>query len=341
MRGGQLDGEGERVEAPAKLADSVVRGESRAGAEELDRLCLCEGRHRELHLALYVKELATRHEQAEAGARGEKARQGGRCLDHLLEVVEQKQQLALADVLGEVVLRPQGLGDRLGDEGRIAQGSQPDPEHPGLVLGHELSSSLDRKSCLARATGARQREKASAVSEQCERLVDLASTADEGARRAGQVRVRDRLEWGEPLRAQLVERDRLLDVLEPVLAEVGELELDELGGRVGEDHLPAVSRRSHSRREVDVGSDVTLVGRERRPGMQADAYLDWTGRKRIGEGAGCAQRSRRGREGEEEGVPLGIHLDATFCRACLADHTPVLGKRVGVPLSAEVTQEPG
>ena len=66
-----------------------------------------------------------------------------------------------------------------------------------------------------------------------------------------------------------------------------------------------MSRRGHSRREVDVGSDVTLVGRERRPGMQADAYLNWTGRKRIGEGAGCAQRSRRGREGEEERRPLG------------------------------------
>ncbi len=38
-------------------------------------------------------------------------------LDHLLEVVEQEEQLPLGDVGGEAVLGAERLGDRLGDEG--------------------------------------------------------------------------------------------------------------------------------------------------------------------------------------------------------------------------------
>ena len=55
-----------------------------------------------------------------------------RCrLDHLLEVVEQQQELALADVLREAVLRPERLRDRLGHERRVAQRGQADPEDAG------------------------------------------------------------------------------------------------------------------------------------------------------------------------------------------------------------------
>ena len=49
-------------------------------------------------------------------------------LDHLLEVVEQEEQLALGDVLGEAVLGAERLGDRLDDERRVAERGEPDPE---------------------------------------------------------------------------------------------------------------------------------------------------------------------------------------------------------------------
>ena len=51
------------------------------------------------------------------------------------------------------------------------------------------------------------------------------------------------------------------------------------------------------------------------------------------------QRSRRGREREEEGVTLRIDLDATFSGARLPDDAAVLGERLGVALGAERVQE--
>ena len=44
----------------------------------------------------------------------------GGALDHLLEVVEEEEQLALGDVLDEAVLCPEGLRDGLGHERRVA-----------------------------------------------------------------------------------------------------------------------------------------------------------------------------------------------------------------------------
>ena len=85
----------------------------------------------------------------------EERRELGRRLDHLLEVVEQEEHLALGDVLGEAVLRAERLRDRLGDERGVAQGGEPDPEDACLVLGHEGGGRLEREPGLARAARAR------------------------------------------------------------------------------------------------------------------------------------------------------------------------------------------
>ena len=76
----------------------------------------------------------------------------------MLEVVEQEQHLAVADVLGEAVLGAERLGDSLGDERRIAERGKPDPEDAGLVLGNERRGRLDREPRLAGAAGARERD---------------------------------------------------------------------------------------------------------------------------------------------------------------------------------------
>jgi hypothetical protein len=55
-------------------------------------------------------------EQPQVRAALEKSRQVGCCVDQLLQVVDQKQELALAHVLGETIPYAQSLGDRLGDE---------------------------------------------------------------------------------------------------------------------------------------------------------------------------------------------------------------------------------
>ena len=48
---------------------------------------------------------------------------------------------------------------------------------------------------------------------------------------------------------------------------------------------------------------------------------------------------RRRLEHEEEGVALGVHLDAVLTGARLADHATVLGERHRVTVGAELVQE--
>ncbi len=91
----------------------VVRRQPRALAEQLDRLRLRERRDRVVDLAVDAQQLAARDHQLQVRAALEQPAELRRRLDHLLEVVEQQQQLALADVLGEAVLRAERLRDRL------------------------------------------------------------------------------------------------------------------------------------------------------------------------------------------------------------------------------------
>ena len=145
----------------------------------------------------------------------------------MLEVVEQEQQLALADVLLEPILSPERLRDRLHNQSRISQGREPDPEDARLELRHELGGGLDRQARLPGATGAAEGQQMRLVAEERRDLLNLALAADEGARRPGQVRVRNRLQGREALAAELEERDRLRKVLQTVLAELDELPVGE------------------------------------------------------------------------------------------------------------------
>ena len=103
--------------------------------------------------------------------------------------------------------------------------------------------------------------------------------------------------------------------------------LDELRSRGRDEHLPAVPGGGDAGGTVDVSADVALVGEKRRPGVQADPDLDRAGGERLGERRRRSERPRRRREGEEEGVALGVDLDPAVGGARLADHPPVLGER--------------
>ena len=169
---------------------------------------------------MHAQELAARDEESEVGAALEERRELGRRLDHLLQVVEEEQHLPLADVLGEAVLGAERLGDRLGDERGVAQRGEPDPEDARLVLRDECGSRLEREPGLARAPGAGQREEPRSSSIRASTSASSCLPADEGARGTREVRVRDRLERREALVAELEDGDRVLDVLQAVLAEV-------------------------------------------------------------------------------------------------------------------------
>jgi hypothetical protein len=298
-----------------------------------------ERRHRVLDLAVHAQELPARAAEREVGTGLHEPRQRRRSLDHLLQVVEEQEHLPVGDVRGEPVACAERLGDRLPDERRLANAGEPDPEDARLVRGNERGRHLDGQTGLAGAARTGQRQEPRSSPERREHFGELALPADERARGPWQVRVRDRLQWREALLTELEDRHCALDVLEPVLPEIGEVRVDEGRGRRRQDHLAAVTCRGDSRSEVDVVPDVTLVGHERSPGVQTHPDLDRSGSERLGESGGGRQRSGRRREGEEEGVSLGIDLDAPLGRARLPDQQPVLGECLGVGLRSQLAQE--
>ena len=154
--------------------------------------------------------------------RREQRRELGRCLDHLLEVVEHEQQLPLADVLGEAVLGAERLGDRLRDERGVAERREADPEDARLEARDELAAASIASRVLPVPPGP------VSVTSRAPSSIRASTSASSRSRPtkelAGprQVRVRDRLQRREAAVAELEDRDGLVDVLEPVLAEVGE-----------------------------------------------------------------------------------------------------------------------
>ena len=98
-------------------------------------------------------------------------------------------------------------------------------------------------------------------------------------------------------------------------------------------------RRPDPRREVDVVSDVTLLGDERGARVQADPYLD----PARGQGARhrlrCGQRRRRRAKCEEECISLVVDFDPALGRARRTHDPPVLGEDVRVRLRTQLVQE--
>ena len=195
-------------------------------------------------------------------------------VDHLLEVVDQQQQLTFADVLGDTVLGAQRLGDRLGHERRVAKRCQADPEDPGLECRNKLVGDLERKPRLTRRRPAPKRDEARALSQQTEQLAPLPRSADERRGRPRQVRVRDRLQRREPLPPQLEERDRLGEVFQPVLAQVEEVAVDERCRGRREDDLAAVPRGGDASSAVQLTPGVTLASQKHTACVQTYPHLD-------------------------------------------------------------------
>ena len=309
----------------------------RAGDEQLDRVRLGEGLDRVLDLAADTEAFPARREDREVRTRLDEARECRRRLDHLLEVVEDQEHLALADVLGESIRGPERLPDLGRHERRVADRCELDPERPGLVVADELGRRLDREPGLAGTAGAREREEAGTVADQRDDLRGLPFAPDERARRPRQVRVRDRLQWRESLGAELEDGDRLLEVLQAVLAEVDQRVVEEAGsraGRLAQQDLPAVSGRTDPGTQVDVVADVTLGSEVRRSRVHPDTDLDRARPQRLSALVGRGDRLPGVGERVEERVALGVDLDASVAAIGLAEEPPMLGQRLGVSLGA-------
>ena len=120
--------------------------EPRALAEQLDRVRLARAAATAYSTSPLIRSSSRLVTSSfRFGQRSSRSAELRRRFDHLLEVVEQQQQLALADVLGEAVLRPQRLRDRLGHQRRLAQRDKRDPEDAGRERGHQLGGRLDAR----------------------------------------------------------------------------------------------------------------------------------------------------------------------------------------------------
>ena len=91
---------------------------------------------------------------------------------------------------------------------------------------------------------------------------------------------------------------------------------------------------------MHVDADVALVGDGRRAGVQADADTDRSFEQRVLAGERGGRGSRRGREGDEEGVALRVHLDATMRRESHAQYPPVLCERLRVGVGTKRVEQP-
>jgi hypothetical protein len=232
-------------------------------------------------------------------------------------------------VVGQTVGRADGLPDLVGDERRVSDRRELDPERAGLVIADELGGGLDREAGLAGAAGAGERDEPGTVTaDQADYVLGLPLPADERACWPRQVRVRDRLQRGEPLHAELEDRDRPLEVLEAVLAEVVQCVVRESGSRasrLGQQHLPAVTGRPDPRAEMDVLTDVPLRSEMRRASVDPNANVDPAGAERLAAFLSRGDRLGRVGEREEERVALRVDFDAAVALIRLAEQSAVFG----------------
>ena len=178
-------------------------------------------------------------------------------------------------MLGEAVLRAERLTGSREHECGVAKRRERDPPDAVGVRVRGEARRLQRKPRLPGPARAREGEQARVVGgKELDDLRKLALPPEEGRGRHGQVRAVEALEGGEVAVSELVDALGGGEVLEPVLAEVSELELDERSGGGRDEHLPAVAAGSDAGSAVDVGADVALLGQERRSGVQADPHRD-------------------------------------------------------------------
>jgi hypothetical protein len=132
----------------------------------------------------------------------------------------------------------------------------------------------------------------------------------------------------------------MVEVLETVSAKRDKREpiRDEFRGRGRNNYLPTVSRRCDPGGMMNIGANVTLFGEERRSGVHAHPQSYRPRGEPLRDRLRSLDRAPRVRERQEERISLGIDLDAAAPRRLCSNKLPVLGKRVGIRLSSELTK---
>jgi hypothetical protein len=319
--GSELEGQRQVVERTTDLGHGLVlvevgSGRSRPRVEEGDAVVRREGRDGVLVLRREMEGLAARHEQVEHRALGEQIREAGRSGDHVLEVVEEDEHSPPTDMHRQRFLGAQGLSRSGDDELWVTKRRQRHPPDPARIAVRSRGRRLESQPGLSRSAGSREREQPNLVGgDEVDHLAELAIPAQEPGRGHRQVRLEERRQRREHSRAELVDPLRRREVLEPVLAQVTQALAGGKHSRGGGgEHLAAVPGRCNSRRAVDVLADVTLVGDDRSPRVEAHADADRPVREPGLCLRGGPERARRRWKRVEERVALCVDLDAPGAR---------------------------
>jgi hypothetical protein len=202
--------------------------------------------------------------------------QGG--VQHVLEVVEDQKGPAILEVLLEALehRRPripdqlEGHRDLRQDHLRVGDRREIDEPHPVLERGEPSVRHLERETGLPGAAGPGQREQPGLVQEGLD-LSDRLLSSDEPAHLRRQVvgpgvqRAQWRERRGESLDGELEQPFRVGEVLQPVLAEVGDLHTvgecppDQRLRRSGDEDLSSVPGIADAGGPMDVDAHVSVA----------------------------------------------------------------------------------
>ena len=212
---GELDREREPVEAPADrehLATMAaadvqigIRG-GRARGKQVARVGVGKRRHRVLDLGRHAQQLAARRQHREAWALVEQSTDERRRRKDTLEVVQEEQQLAVADSPRERVLERlsrlftdvEHLRDRGQNLRRVVDPCEPDEERAVDERARDATGYLEGEARLAGATGTGERHERCVATDELREVAELPIAIDER-----QTRRRDVARRARPRRREL------------------------------------------------------------------------------------------------------------------------------------------
>ena len=239
--------------------------------EELDRRGFGERVEGVFLLVRDAEGLSARRQDTHVRARAEQESEVASSRDDLLEVVDHQQRRGVPEVVSQIAVGLDRLGDRRSDECRIPDRRQVDePDAVREAIGH-FGRRREREPRLPNAAGTRDRDKPGTVLEHVTDIEHLLLPSHERVRRNREVGSEEALQRRETLSVELKDALRSREVLEAVLAKIDELEvlIEECSGRRREHDLAAVRGRGDAGSPVNVVPDISLLRKERRTGVDA------------------------------------------------------------------------
>ena len=216
----------------------------------------------------------------------------------------------------------------------VGEARERHPEDAVAQRADELGRDLKREAGLPGASRPGDGQKPRAVREQrrpAHRARALSRRA--GLAATGRFVASSVLSGGKSPRAELVQALGSDQVLQPVLAEIAyaAVAVEEPASRLRDDDLPTVGSRGDPRSAMHIDPDVALGRDDRLAGVDSHAYAD----RALARAPAAPRRPPRPRrppsgERDEEGVALGVDLDAAVFREGVPQRAAVLVEEIRV-----------